>query len=114
MNVQLDLIRRTCKVVREPGDKIIARSGYNGSVESPFLYCVKQELIKQGFDVIKKLAWKDGGLCDMKQQWIRTRHFEGKTTPEFALYNGASCIQDAGEEYNRDGEYSLDVLIGDN
>lgn len=111
MKIELDLIKRTCKVIREPGDKRIGRSGYNGSTESPFLYKVKQELIKMGYDVIKKPCWKDGNLVDSSLQWIRTRQFEGKTIPEFALFNGSSYIQDAGEVYNQTSEYSLDVLI---
>ena len=110
MKVELNLEKKYCKVTKETGDKKISRSGYNGSIESTFLHHVKLELIKQGYDVIKKhIADDPNNLVDDYQQWIRTRKWKGEEK-EFAIYNSQYAVFDAGENYNADGEYTFAVL----
>ena len=110
MKVDLNIEKGYCKVTKEAGDKRLSRSGYNGSIESTFLYRVKVELIKQGYDVIKKhIADDPGNLVDDFQQWIRTRKWAGKSG-EFAIYNNSYAVFDAGERYNEEGELILSVL----
>lgn len=103
MIVQLDFASGICNVTREVTDKKFKRSGY-ASAESTFLYHVKQELIKQGYDVIKTRMWKDGHLVDDTQQYIRDKK------GAFAIYNGSYAIYDAGEEFNTEGEVSLSLV----
>jgi hypothetical protein len=112
MNVTLDLKNHTCKIIREKCDKRFSCSNW-ASAESTFLYHVLQSLKLQGFDVIKKRMWKDGHMVDNDQQYIRTRKWTGEICPEeFAIYNSAWSVYDAGEVFNRDGEIILDVFTG--
>lgn len=41
--------------------------------ESAFYYALKKKLIEMGYDVIKKLMWKDGHMVDDNQYYIRSR-----------------------------------------
>jgi hypothetical protein len=110
MIVELNTDKGYCKVTKEKGDKSISKSGYNGTIESTFLYKVKIELIKQGYDIIKKrIASDPGNMVDEYQQWIRTRKWKG-SAGEFAIYNSQWAIFDAGKIYNEDGEFVLAVL----
>jgi len=109
MKVELNLKEKYCKITKESGDPRFTSSGW-ALAESWFLHRVKQELIKQGFDVIKKRMWKDGHMVSDDQQYIRSR--SGLKTPEeFAIYNENYAIYDAGEEFNRSGEMYLSVII---
>lgn len=96
-----------CYVTREPGDRRY-RKGGRGSAESNFLHHVKQELQKQGHDVIKKRMYKDGHLVDDYQQYIRTR---GPSSPKPHIYVswGQSAIRDAADVFNTEGEVELVV-----
>jgi hypothetical protein len=107
MNVTLDFEKHVCKVVAEKGDRKFYKSGW-GNPESAFLYKVKNELIKQGYDVIKKLMCKDGHLVDDKQQYIRSRR---RIKNEIMIYNSNYAIHDAGEEFNKNGEYELLIVL---
>jgi hypothetical protein len=98
-------VYKECGVVevkKEKGDPIFHRSGW-ADAESTFLYHVKQELEKQGFDCIKKRMWKDGHMVDDEQQYIRDR------TPDYkwAIYNDCWTVHDAGMEFNEHGETYL-------
>lgn len=42
-----------------------------------FMYWVKQALLRKGFDVIQKRAWKDGHMLDDWVTYIRTRKQTG-------------------------------------
>jgi len=88
--MKVTLTENSCLVEREPTDKKI----YS---ESLFWYKVKQELQKQGHDVIKKLMWKDGHLVSDKVYYIRER--KGK----FAIWDSAYAVRFTYEPYNRDG-----------
>ncbi len=111
MNVKLDLQTGTCVVTREAGDPLFKPAGwlghgnYTNGPESTFLYHVKRELQKQGYDVIKKRMGKDGHLVDDRQQYLRTRKWthDGGIS-EFCIWNSSWQIWDAGERFNQDGE----------
>jgi len=104
MKVLLDLANRRCEVVKEDADPKF--SGVVGGVgESKLLHHVKLELIKQGFDVIKKRMWRDGHLVDDLQQYIRTR----STKAGFMVYNSCFAVEGAEEIFNREGKVRLTV-----
>jgi hypothetical protein len=94
--VKVELSNNGCKVTRENGDPKI----YS---ESLLLYRVKKELIRQGFDVIKKLMSKDGHLVDDTQQYIRERK------DKFAIWFSAYALRFSFEDYNKDGEVIYQV-----
>lgn len=98
MIVNLDLQTKKCSVIKEKNDKKYHR-GY-ALPESTFLFHVKRELIKQGYDVIKKRMWRDGHMVDDLQQYIRTRNYSLHNLKGFALYNSAWAIRDVGEVFN--------------
>ena len=102
--MKVELGKYHCTVVREEGDPKI----YN---ESLLLYKVKQELIKQGYDVIKKRMWKDGHLYgDETLQYIRTRSYkDGKF---FQIYDNEYAIRPMVRDYN-EGKLDLWVDRGD-
>lgn len=112
MKVDLNLENGYCKVTKEKGDKYFTRSGYSGQVETVFMHHVKLELIQQGYDVIKKRISDDpGNLVDDRQHWIRTRKWNSKNDPkQFAIFNNSWAVQDAGEVFNKTGEYTFGVL----
>lgn len=98
MKVTLDRERGKCIVEREPGDR--AYYGHaNAAGESNLLYAVKQELSRQGFDLIKKRMSKDGHMVDDMQQYLRSRDTRG---PEvLAIFNGWFQVRGAESDYNR-------------
>ena len=83
-------------VTKQKGDPHFNSTNW-GLAESTFLYHVKQELIKQGIDCIKKRMWKDGHLVDDNQQYIRDRKCK------WYIWNGSWAIWDAGEHFNENG-----------
>ena len=85
-------------IIREENDKKF----YN---ESTFLYAVKKELIKQGYDVIKKLMYKDGNLVDDDRHYIRSRNLN--QDKPFAIYNNNDFIQDSFVDFNNDNNTTL-------
>ena len=88
-----------CIVTKEPNDSKI----YN---ESALLYQVKNELIRQGYDVIKKLMWKDGHLVSDTQHYIRTRK---EKDPKFMMiWDTSYAVRFSYEEYNK-GELVLAI-----
>lgn len=106
MKVELDLHRHICKVTKEKGDPYFSRSDWSDA-ESTFLYHVKEELIKQGYDVIKKRMWIDGHLVADSRQYIRTR---STNSDDFLMvYNSNYAAVDAGEEFNKNGFYNLTI-----
>jgi len=108
MKVELDIEKGCCIVSRELGEKNIPKSGYSGQIETVFLYQVLKELRKQGHDVVKKRMWKDGHMIDDEQNYIRKR---GSMDSDdwFCIYNSSYAICDAGEIYNKNGEFILTV-----
>ena len=105
--MKVKLLENSCVVTKEAADKKYYGSNWS-DVESTFLHHVKQELIKQGFDVIKKRMWKDGHMVDDTQQYIRTRKPGSDPTPDwFCIYNSSYAVFDAGDSFN-------DLEIGEN
>ena len=105
MNVVLDVNNYNCRVIREKTDPYFTDSGWSNA-ESVFLYHVKKELIKRGYDVIKKRMYKDGHLVDNFKQYIRSRKLDDKA---FCIFNDRYDIVSAGAEFNEYGEFDLYV-----
>jgi hypothetical protein len=103
MIVTLDFDNYICKVVKESGDIRFKDSNW-GSAESTFLHHVKVELMKQGYDLIKKRMWKDGHLVSDTQLYIRTRSIKSNY---FAIWNSQYALYDAGLEFNEYGIVNL-------
>jgi hypothetical protein len=98
--MKVELIGNVCKVTKEATDKKL----YN---ESLLLHKVKLELIKQGYDVIKKRMWKDGHLMgDDTTQYIRSRN--PKADNFIMVYDGDYALRLSIEDYNK-GELNLRV-----
>ena len=96
MKVILDLENGICTVLREDGPKIYK--------ETALFHAVKKELIKQGYNVIKKLMWKDGHLVDDNRYYIRER--KGK----FAIHDPQHSIRWTYRPYNKEGKVCLAVV----
>lgn len=79
----------------------------NGAGESNLLHAIKNELNKQGYDLIKKRMAKDGHLVDDMQQYLRTRA-KGKGKADIYIYSGFWAIRGANEDFNK-GEVILNV-----
>jgi hypothetical protein len=74
--------------------------------ESHFLHWVKRKLQDLGYDVIKKLMWKDGHLVSDTQHYIRSRNMRRNWV---MIYSDHYAIADLGEEFNEKGEVRLAV-----
>lgn len=79
----------------------------NGAGESKLFHAIKNELNKQGYDLIKKRMWKDGHLVDDMQQYLRTRK-KGAGKADIYIYNNYWAIKGANEDFNN-GEVELSV-----
>ena len=79
----------------------------NAAGESCLLYHVKEELKRQGHDVIKKRMWKDGYMVDNLRQYIRTRQ---NYRPSFCVLNSRWAIAGAEVDYNERGIVVLQVI----
>lgn len=102
--MKVEIIGNVCKVTRETGDKKI----YS---ESLLLYKVKNELIKQGYDVIKKLVQKDGHLYgDKYLHYIRTRNWKAKDF--MMIYDNEYALRFSYEDYNKEGEKEFNIERG--
>jgi hypothetical protein len=113
MKVELDFKQGICKITKENGDPYFKNTNWSDA-ESTFLHYVKKELIKQGYDIIKKRMWKDDHMVDDRQQYVRTRKWTvNGNEDEFCIYNNFYSILNAGEEFNEKGEYILNVLTGE-
>ena len=107
--MKVELAKYHCIITREEGDPKI----YS---ESLLLYKIKQELIRQGHDVIKKRMWKDGHLMgDDKLQYIRSRNLSKKfqDSHDFIMvYDGDWAIRAMETDYNN-GRLVLNLERGD-
>ena len=97
------------KVVREDGDPKFYGVGY-GKGESRLFYNLKKLLNSQGYDLIKKRMWKDGHLTDDTRQYLRARKHYKEGWKNIAIHNGRWAIAGAEEDWNTDGEVTLDVV----
>lgn len=109
MKVTLDFASHVLVAEKEPGDPNYY-GVLEGKGESNLLYAIKEELIHQGYDVIKKRMWKDGHLMDDMQQYIRTRHYMTAATDtpgEFAAFNDHWAIEGIEKDWNERGRVEL-------
>lgn len=71
--------------------------------ESQLLYHVQQRLKAQGYEVVKKLMWKDGHLVSQTQHYLR------ETSGAWAIFDSLYAIFNSAEDYNASGSLSLSV-----
>jgi hypothetical protein len=100
MKVEINKYTGVVLVTKEKGDPVFRNSGW-ALAESTFLYHVKKELEKQGYDCIKKRMSSDGHMMDDEQQYIRDRKWK------WYIYNGRYATFDAGMEFNERGVVDL-------
>lgn len=104
MKLQFD--GNTLIVTREETDPKYYGTG-NRAGESKLLYAIKNELNKQGYDLIKKRMWEDGHLVDDMQQYLRTRK-KGAGKADIYIYSNFWAIKGANDDFNN-GEVELSV-----
>jgi len=77
--------------------------------ESAFYHALKKELIKMGYDVIKKLIQKDGHLMgDRYMYYIRERKWN------WCLVDPHYAINDINKRFNEDRKVDMHFHIGEN
>ena len=99
------LVGGSISVHRDGGPKIYS--------ESAFWHAVKQELQRQGYDVIKKLMWKDGHLKDDNEYYVRSRKY---LPDSFMIFQDDYAIRVAYDDYNKSGvmtAMSIDAAMTD-
>jgi hypothetical protein len=110
--MKVELKDHVCIITREKDDP----KYYGLGGESNIWYAIKVNLQKQGFDVIKKLMWKDGHLYgDDHTYYIRSRNLGKKfsnTHEWFQIYDNDYAIRAMTRDFN-EGELSLMVARGD-
>ena len=74
--------------------------------DSQFLYHVKRELQRRGFDVIKKRMWRDGHMVSDTQQYVRTRD----TKNGFAVFQTDYALRSSYPSYNSGHVVTLGLL----
>jgi len=92
------------------GKVVIKRSkiGPRARNDSQLLYWLKQLLNAHGFELTKRLMWKDGHLYgDNNLYYLRSRNPE--ENPGMMIYDGKWQIRDLCGEYNK-GEL-VDLLV---
>ena len=76
-----------------------ARKGKKARSGSQILYWLKQILNENGYDLIKKLMWKDGHLYgDDKLHYLRSRN--PKEDPWVMIYDGDYAVRSMKADYN--------------
>ena len=108
--MQVVIDGHSCIVTKEPGDKNIHQSPSSwGDGDSQLLFWVKKELIKQGYDLVKKLMWKDGHATDMRRHYLRTRSPKSPK-PHIYIYDPHYDIRWAYANWNERGEVKYRVM----
>ena len=108
--MKVEIKGNACIVTREPGDPRFT-GVVNAAGESRLLYHVKNELNKQGYDLIKKRMWRDGHLVDDLQQYLRTRKRTGDPHKDIYIYNTSWACCGAEEAFNERGKTTLFVVL---
>lgn len=88
-------------MTREPGEKRVRN-------ESDFFYRLRNKLISQGEDVIKKEMSKDGHLVSDGIFYVRSRHPGRKGT--YGIYDASYALRDVSEIFNKEGSVRLSVV----
>jgi hypothetical protein len=91
------------KIIRK-NTKLIIENDQNEKYydDSQLLYHIKNELIKKGYDVIKKLACKDGHLVSDTLYYIRDRK------KRWYIHDSDYMIRFAYKDFNQ-GRVVLDI-----
>ncbi len=71
--------------------------------ESHFFYHLKLALNKQGYDLIKKLMWKDGHMTDDLRYYLRQKKIK-KNEPCAMVIDDAYYFRNTAKAFN-DGNY---------
>lgn len=96
MQVEFNENNTRLYILRDSGDPKF------GKDESWFYYRVKQALQKQGYDCIKKLAYKDGNLVDNYLYYIRDRK------SRWYIYDNKHALRLVSTQFDEEG---ITVLI---
>ncbi len=108
--MKIEIREHDVLVTREKGDP--AYYGIqNAAGESKLFYAIKNKLISQGHDLIKKRMAKDGHMVSDMQQYIRTRKTTGNPENDIAIYNTFWQIEGAEKRFN-EGSVSLGLIRG--
>jgi hypothetical protein len=107
--MQVTMKGNQCIVTREPKDPKFRDTNW-GSGESTLLYNVKKELIKQGYDLIKKRMWKDGHLVSDTCQYLRAKKPTDNPDKDIYVWDGNYQIRNAAEDFNKDGKVTYNVM----
>jgi hypothetical protein len=96
--VKVKLGRNICTVERGDSPKIYSES---------WLWAkIRDELKRQGFDVIKKNPDKDGQMWS-DSYYIRSRN---QNKPGFALYHNEYALRFLYEDFNKEGTLTLAIM----
>ena len=69
--------------------------------ESQMLYWLKLVLNKRGYNLIKKLMYKDGHMVDGLQHYLRARKITGTRLGQlWAIHDPDYAIRDSAHQYN--------------
>jgi hypothetical protein len=82
---------RTLTIKREKGEKAVKN-------ESGLLHSLKGKLNSMGFDLIKKLAYKDGHMVSEYVHYLRAR--AGTKTPQISIFDYMYNIRDCAKGFN--------------
>lgn len=100
MKIRID---GTTVLVESEGELVVIKS------ESQLLHHIKIELNKQGYDLIKRLMWKDGHMVSDTQHYLRSRRKDRKA---IAIYDTEYAIRDLAKDFRRDGRVMLTIVEG--
>jgi len=97
MKVELDFEQKECRVIKDDKKKYYT--------ESTFFFDIKKELIKQGFDVIKKLMMKDGHMMggETYGYYIRERK------QNWCAFDEEYCIRNCWKDYSEGRQINLHI-----
>jgi len=90
----------TITIIREEGDKKV----YN---DSTLMRHIARKLNEMGYNVVKKLMWRDGHMVDDNLTYIKTKRTDEQS---FFIYDGAYNIRSAYKDYN-EGELILNMCF---
>ena len=78
--------------------------------ESTLLYHIKKMLNQDGYNLIKKLMWKDGHLVSDSQHYLRTKN-KSCNKPHICMWDNDYQIRLLHKDFNNNGHVCLTVLI---
>jgi len=97
MHLHFNASGHTLCVSQDPDDTHIKDTSH-------LLYAIKRKLNREGYDVIKKRAWKDGHLISDTEQYLRSRI--GFT---LMIWDSQYQIRDLAKDYKATGKVVLRV-----